>query len=54
MKKVYEDKIKKIGSDALTDLEPVIKKGSENLLNFVKLLINDAISIIFRSKIKKG
>jgi len=52
-KEIYKNKLKDIGSSILDDLEPVIKKSGEKVLDFGKEVLNDIITEVFRKR-KEG
>jgi hypothetical protein len=49
-KQKYKEDLKKIGNETINDLEPVIKKGVNNIFDFVKEIIDDAISTLFEKR----
>ena len=57
-KQKHKESLKKIGNETINDLEPVIKKGLGNIFDFIKELLNDAISSGFekrkKNSVKKG
>lgn len=52
-KQKCKETFKKIGNDALDELEPVVKKTSDNVMDFVKEIFNDFITSLFESRKKK-
>jgi len=53
-KKKYKDNLKEIGKNTLNDLEPVIKKGCSDILNFVNEVVCDTISYLFNKPKSKS
>jgi len=49
----YKENLKKIGNETLDDLEPVVKKGCNNILNIVKDIFEDLITNLFEMRKKK-
>jgi hypothetical protein len=49
-KQKCKEDLKKIGNETINDLEPVIKKGVNNLFDFVKEIIDDVISTVFEKR----
>lgn len=49
-KQKYKEDLKKIGNETINDLEPVIKKGVNNLFDFVKEIIDDVITTLFEKR----
>lgn len=47
-KKQCKEDLKKIGNEALTDLEPVVKKTFNNVFDYVRKVFCEAISDIFK------
>jgi len=52
-KQKYKEDLKKIGNETLEDLEPVVKKGCNSILEFIKEIFNDFITSLFESRKKK-
>ena len=52
-KEKYKENFKKIGNEALDELEPVVKKTSSNIMDFVKEIFNDLITDLFEMRKKK-
>ena len=55
-KQKYKENLKKLGNETLDELEPVVKKSCDNMLDFVKEIFNDFITHLFeiRKKEKGG
>lgn len=51
--KKYKENLKNIGHETLEDLEPVVKKGFSNFIDFTKEVFNDFISGLFESRRQK-
>jgi len=49
-KKRVKEGFKKIGNEAIDDLEPVVKKGIGNILDFVKEIIDECVTTVFESR----
>ena len=49
-KEKYKENIKKIGNETLDDLEPLVKKSGERLIDFLKEIITDGITIFFNQR----
>ena len=50
MKKKYKEKLKKVGNDTVTELEPVIKKGVEDALSILEEVLNDSVTEFFEKR----
>lgn len=51
--KKYKEEFKKVGLDILNDLEPIIKKGFNSVMDFFKEIVNDGIAEVFEKNKKK-
>lgn len=51
--KKYKEEFKKVGLDILNDLEPIIKKGFNSVMDFFKEIVNDGITEVFEKNKKK-
>jgi len=51
-KEKYKQDLKKIGNEALDDLEPVVKKTVSNIFTFINHVFNEQITKLFEKRKK--